>query len=79
MQELTSQGDVLLREVVTPDDRAVAIDLKYIEAIKRRAEELIRKYPGKKKVFTDYMQNQEKESRVLETKVVWATWLLQKM
>ncbi len=79
LSQLTSCGDELVREVITPQEKAIAIDLAYFDAIKKRAEGLMLKHPDKKQIISDFVNNQEKENRVLETEVVWATWLLKKV
>ena len=78
LKQLTSCGDELLREVITPQEKAIAIDLAYFDAIKKRAEGLVRRHPDKKEIISDFVNNQQKENWILETEVVWATWLLRK-
>jgi hypothetical protein len=47
-------------------------------AIYRRAEELTRKYPDKKRLFEDYLSDQRKENELLENKITCASLLLKK-
>lgn len=44
--------------------------------LKKRCNELISKYPNKKNIFEDYVQNQKKEYDVLENKIVCTTMVI---
>jgi ubiquinone/menaquinone biosynthesis C-methylase UbiE len=46
--------------------------------IVKRAEELIKKYPSKKKLFEEYIENQKAESEDLQENIVGVTWILQR-
>lgn len=47
------------------------------EMIRKRAEELVEKYPDKAEMFEGYVKSQEAECEDLEEAVVGTTWLLQ--
>ncbi len=46
--------------------------------LKKRCQELIKKYPNKQKLFLDYIRKQEIENDVLENKVIGTTLVIKK-
>lgn len=78
IQQLTSFGDTIIQEVIVPDETIRSINYGYLEAIKRRSEELIKKKPELKKAISEYIKNQEVECEIISKHITGAVWLLQK-
>ncbi len=51
-------------------------DAEIFEHIRRRAGELIEKYPGRRAIFEGYLRKQEEENEVLEHRIRCVSWLL---
>ncbi|MGE5411979.1 MAG: SAM-dependent methyltransferase, partial [Clostridiales bacterium] len=63
-----------------PDNTAQkTIDESMFRSIERRAEELIKLHPEKRKIFEDYIKTQQEEFDILENKVQCVTWLLKRI
>lgn len=77
LKQLTSYGDTLLREIVVTAEETKALNNKYTELIRKRAEKLIKKHPELADSFFWYLKNQEQECAILENDVVGSIWLLQ--
>jgi 2-polyprenyl-3-methyl-5-hydroxy-6-metoxy-1,4-benzoquinol methylase/HEPN domain-containing protein len=75
LRRLTTHGDRLLREVAT---RHKAEWDAQTEAIRRRAEGLARRHPGRAELFRRYVARQEHEVRLLSEAAMPVLWLLQR-
>ena len=51
-------------------------DAEIFERIRKRAGELIEKYPGRRAIFERYLRKQEEENEILEQRIACVTWLL---
>ncbi|MCP1225253.1 bifunctional 2-polyprenyl-6-hydroxyphenol methylase/3-demethylubiquinol 3-O-methyltransferase UbiG [Sebaldella sp. S0638] len=65
-------------EITVSAEQEVGSDAE-MAFIEKRAEELIKKFPEKKSIFTGYIQSQKNEYEDLEENVKGVTWLLQKI
>ena len=77
LRRLTAYGDALLREVIIPTEDVKALNRKYTELIRRRAEKLAELNPEAADSLFWYVEKQERESEIMETTVTCAVWLLQ--
>ncbi|MFC2087973.1 SAM-dependent methyltransferase [Calditrichota bacterium] len=77
IKQLTSFGDSIIQEVILRDEDTKEINKKYIRLIKPKKEELSKKYPELKELFSWYIENQLAECEILDTQVSSAMWLLQ--
>lgn len=78
LQQLTSHGDALMREVTLSQEYLKAVDSRYVESVREKAQRLAKKHPQVADMLSGYVENQEWESEIIETKLVGAVWLLQR-
>lgn len=78
VRRLTAHGDTLLKEVLEPAEDVRAVNLRNTALIRRRAERLAKRHPESARLIHEYVETQERETRVQGTSVVGATWLLQR-
>ncbi len=78
LQQIKVAGMRLVDEMVMKEDEIKAADDYLYENLERRCRELIKKYPGKRKLFENYMAGQKEENDILETKVICSTILIRK-
>jgi len=78
LRRLTAHGDALLHEVIIPTEDVKALNRKYTELIRRRAEKLAELHPEAADSFLWYVEKQERESEIMETTMISAVWLLQR-
>jgi hypothetical protein len=78
IRQLTSQGDSLIGEILLEDEQNHAINQGYLEAMKRRRSDLLKKYPHLRKEVDDYIRNQEIECEIIEENLKGVVWLVQK-
>ena len=78
LRRLTAHGDALLHEVIIPTEDVKALNRKYTELIRRRAEKLAKLHPEAADSFLWYVEKQERESDIMETTMISAVWLLQR-
>jgi len=78
LRRLTAHGDALLHEVTIPAEDVKALNRKYTELIRRRAEKLAELHPEAADSFLWYVEKQERESEIMETTMISAVWLLQR-
>ncbi len=78
LRRLTAHGDVLLHEVTIPTEDVKALNCKYTELIRRRAEKLAQLNPEAADSLYGYVEKQEREAEIMETTVTSAVWLLQR-
>ncbi len=73
---LTAFGDELIREhQISPDEMRAQND-RYTAMIARRILELKQKHPEHKAALEHYLEREKEESRLLETDMRCATWLI---
>ncbi|MEE8526126.1 MAG: class I SAM-dependent methyltransferase [Thermoanaerobaculia bacterium] len=75
---LTAHGDVIVREVVLSVEELGQENRRLTEKIRRRAEKLAEQRPEAADSIFWYVDNQERECRILEEIHVPAVWLLQR-
>lgn len=73
-----SSGDALLDEIVFSNGEMREMNGKNTEYIRKRAAKLARRHPEKSGMFAAYVEDQERESEILENKAGVAIWLIQK-
>jgi cyclopropane fatty-acyl-phospholipid synthase-like methyltransferase len=77
-KRLVSHGDEILRERVLDSDEMRAIDRRYIESIRSRADALAAAHPEDADLVRGYVDRQESAAAVWERTAVSAAWLLRK-
>lgn len=75
MAQARSAGASLLDEVVAGRNEMATSDERELAMLKRRCLELVEKHPERAALFTDYLRSQEREYRVLETRVTCTTMM----
>ncbi len=78
LRQLTAHGDALLREVLVPAEDVKALNRKYTELIRSRAEKLAELHPEAADSLFWYVEKQERESEIMDSTVTSAVWLLQR-
>ena len=78
LKQSSDAGMKLIDEIILSKDEVNASDEYLYQNIKKRCQELIEKYPSKRKLFIDYINKQEEENEVLEQKVICSTMLFGK-
>lgn len=78
IKQLTSFGDVIIKEVAIPVEDNIRIDKIYTEAIRKRAVELAEIHPNKRKLFYDYVKRQEEECSIIENDLTGCIWCIRK-
>jgi len=78
LQQLTTHGDALLREVIIPAGDVNAFNRQATELIRKRAEKLAKLHPAAANSLFWYVEKQERESETMETTVTSAVWLLKR-
>ncbi|MDN5214751.1 methyltransferase domain-containing protein [Fulvivirgaceae bacterium BMA12] len=78
LQQIKVAGMRLVDEKIMEEGEIKAADDYLFENLEKRCRELIEKYPGKRKLFEDYIAGQREENDVLETKVICSTILIRK-
>jgi hypothetical protein len=78
VQQLTSCGDDLLREVRIPAGDVHAMDERYFKAIARSASAIADRHPELADALAQHVAWQRAEGEAWETKVESAVWLLRR-
>lgn len=78
LQQIKDSGMQLIDEVIIKKDEIKDSDDYIFKNLKKRCNELIKKYPDRGKLFENYIKKQEEENNILETKVVCLTMLIRK-
>jgi ubiquinone/menaquinone biosynthesis C-methylase UbiE len=78
IQQLTSFGDKIIREMIIPDETIRPINYGYLDAIKRRSEKLIKRRPELRTAISEYIKNQEVECEIISKHITGAVWLIQR-
>ncbi|MCK5241132.1 class I SAM-dependent methyltransferase [bacterium] len=78
-RQLLSHGDQLIQELLVPKNEIIAYNHQNNKVIQKRAAELIKRFPDKTKLFSQYVQHQLDECQVIENETQGAIWLLQRI
>ena len=78
IKQLTSYGDEIIKEAIIPTEDTMAINNAYTDVIRKRADELLLKYPEKKKLFFSYIEKQEAECSIIENDLTGCIWCVKK-
>jgi len=79
IEQLTSFGDVLVKEEILSDQMNRDINDFYLQSIKKRSKILLQTMPELKEQITGYVQNQELECEFIDQYTSGAAWILQRM
>ncbi len=77
-RQISAAGYTVVHEEIFERDNLTEPDETILNSIKRRAAELTEKYPVYGDLFRKYVEDQEFETRMLETVITTGTWLLGK-
>lgn len=77
-QQINAAGMRLMETVPISGEDIRTSEHLILDNLKRRCHELIRKHPEKKKLFEDYIKNQERETDININKVVCVTLAIKK-
>lgn len=72
-------GLKVIDEKETERSKISATNKFNLEKIRRRSNELKKKYPSQKKLFSDYIKSQELESHLIENNLICTNLLLQRI
>jgi ubiquinone/menaquinone biosynthesis C-methylase UbiE len=75
-QFIKSAGFMVVEEYIFEPEKMHQQNELIFNAIKKRAKELIEKYPSKASIFKDYLIEQETENYALENDLTCGVWLL---
>ena len=78
LKGLMANGDKLLKEVIISPEEMKKINQKNTNLIRQRAERLALKHPEMADAFFEYVEEQKRESEIIETAAHPAVWLLQR-
>lgn len=76
VEQIDAAGMRLIEEHITAAGSIRESDDYIFEKLSARCRELIRMYPEKERLFLDYIQSQETENDVLETRAVCSTMVI---
>lgn len=76
LQQIEKAGMELVENDIIDRDDIVDSDDYIFNNLKKRCQELIKKYPNKQRIFLDYIRKQEIENDVLQNKVVGTTLVI---
>ncbi|REJ81917.1 MAG: hypothetical protein DWQ44_13440 [Bacteroidetes bacterium] len=76
LQQIQKAGTELVEDVIMDRNQIKVADDFIFEKLKTRCHELISIHPEKKNLFLNYIQVQEKETNVLENKVICSTMVI---
>ena len=79
IRQLTSHGDIILRERIVPVDDVKSRHRRETGLIAERVESLSREHPELANSFFEYLEHEEQECEILERDIAEAMWLLQKV
>jgi len=66
-------------EVKIPIEETKAINDSFTFFIKKRANELLTKFPERKDMLIGYVKEQEEECKIIENDVVGCVWCIKKL
>jgi tRNA/tmRNA/rRNA uracil-C5-methylase (TrmA/RlmC/RlmD family) len=78
VEELTSQGDQLVREVAVRRSELEEYNRRNNEVIRWRADEIAQRRPGLAEALERFVQSEVEECEFLESETTAAIWLLEK-
>lgn len=79
LRRLAAHGDRLLKEIIIPVSEVRETNRRNTGRIRERAVKLARRHPEDRELILNYVQAQETESARLETALMCAVWLLQRL
>ena len=79
IRQLTSLGDIILREKVVPVYNVKSRHQQETGLIARRVESLSREHPELVNSFFEYLEREKQECEILERDIAEAMWLLQRV
>lgn len=79
IRQLTSHGDIILRENVVPIEDVKGRHRRETGLIAGRVESLTREHPELTNSFFEYLEHEKQECEILERNIAEAMWLLQKV
>ena len=77
LRQLQSHGDLLVREVIPPEEHAEAYGQE-LARIRRRAEELAERHPELKAELLGYVEHQRQAYAYMATNIAPVVWVLQR-
>ncbi len=78
LKQIQKAGMEPIENNVVDQEFLKTLNAKYFSHLKKRTSELIEKYPDKKRLFRNYIKNQEKENDLLENYVTVAIMVIKK-
>ena len=78
IKALTSQEDKIFQEVFVPAEDIKKINDEYTALIRKRAEELIKKFPQEEELLSGYVKKQEEECKIIESELAGCIWCIKK-
>lgn len=79
LRQLTAHGDALLREIIVPTEEMQKYNKRSTELIRQAAKGLSNRHPELAEAFTEYVEGQEQECEILETRITGTIWLLKRI
>lgn len=78
LDELAAYGDMILREIIIPENQISSLYIDYIHSLRKGAERITLAHPEHNQALKDHIARQEQMCRTLESAVIPAVWLLRK-
>jgi len=78
IEQLDQSGLDVIDRILWDVDKITTINEQNNKFINNRVQELMVKYPAKKQIFEQYMDNQIKECKLIEHEMICSTWILKK-
>ncbi len=78
LKQISEAGMNILDETIFTKKEIIELDDHIFKKLKNRCNELIKKYPDKRKLFENYIKQQQEENDILATKVVCSTMVIRK-
>lgn len=78
LRQLTACGDVLIREVICPTELSRSVNQKNTDLIRQRASLVKASHPAFHELIDEYVARQERETKILDSDVTCAIWILRR-
>lgn len=78
LRQLTACRDVVALEVICPREQALSVNQRNTDLIRQRASLVRASHPAFGQLIDEYVARQERETRILGTEVLCATWVLRR-
>ncbi len=79
LEQIKTAAMTIIDEVIISPDEIKASNEFIFEKIKKRCEELINKFPGKRDLFFNYIKHQEEENKILEEKIICSVMVIKEI